>query len=69
MAALGGRKCCSELFELLLVLQLRSAEAIGTNRNDLWLHRHSVTYRSSKVTSFLINNEVAGLKARGTCLT
>jgi hypothetical protein len=67
--AFGGRKPGSEFFELLRVVLLRDAQAIGANRNDLWLDRHGVTYRSNKVTPFVINDEACRLKARGTCLT
>jgi hypothetical protein len=67
--AFGGSECRSQFFELLLVVQLRDAQAIGANRNDLWLDRQSATHRSNKIAPVLINNEVGGLKARGTCLT
>jgi hypothetical protein len=67
--AFGGSKCCREFFYLLIVLQLRNAQAVGANRNHLWMSRHSATHRSNKVATVLINNEVGGLKARGMCLT
>jgi hypothetical protein len=65
--AFGGGECRGELFDLLVV-PLRDAQAIGANRNDLWLDRQSATHRSNKIAPVLINNEVGGLKARGTCL-